>query len=678
MAEAPKTEKFVAPKTPDELNTYYNLQERGAEAPKYSMAEARYRSARLIELQNAFVIREQNHQELNMQSYSNYDLVNFQCDLAFNPPKVNPADSRYVTGYVREKDLTIDSIIKDMNFKPSVQPYDKTNKLVVEACQIFTAKIKQVLDQSKFKEDLGNMIHLVVSRGNVFVDIKKEEKWHIQKVRTGNLKLQKALNQQATWSTIYKKICDYCSIDVLPNTAVFPTNMRGGSNKDQPRLYTVRHYPISQLAQKFKNNPRWNSVPKTPPMTIPNITNGVWGDYYLKLPLTDYGELITMQSEVFNEHQEWVNGVQMYPVQEDGTGYPLTEVSPSGEMTICKGDYEKIPFFYFSKSNPDKNFVKEETLNEIGRLMILFLRQKATPPIGNNTNKVLQSNMWNPGMVISDLKKDDISILTPNAGITPGEFSFFKMISEDIDNTSVDSTLEGGANPNMTLGMYNDQKKESLKKLGLSIDNFTDFLRDIYCKILDNEISYIDQMIDKYNPDLQQMETAYNSFSSEASAGGKKGNLKVNLMDDTSKVDLYQEAQKEAKLQGTHRSMYAKPKVLKDIYTKMRDQIKIEVLSEPEGEQVTLLGFLFNLLMQYKNLKGDGQKINFDYLETLISDNSGFDPTKVFLDEPVEAPTPANPAQPNAQGPSNQPQAIPSNQPLGQRLNKKKPALATV
>ena len=194
----------------------------------------------------------------------------------------------------------------------------------------------------------------------------------------------------------------------------------------------------------------------------------------------------------------------------------------------------------------------------------------------------------------------------------------------------------------MTLGQYNDQKKEGLKKLGLSIDNFTDFLREVYWKILDNEISYIDQQVSKYNPDTDQFEKAYDSFSSEASAGGKKGHLKVNLMDDTSKVDLYQEAQKEAKLPGTHRSMYAKPKVLKQIYTQMRDQIKIQVLSEPEGEQVTLLSFLFNTLQNYTNLKGDSKKINFDYLETLISDNSGFDPTKVFLDEPLEPPAPAN------------------------------------
>lgn len=669
MADKNATEKLSEPKTPQDVMSYYNLANRGTEAPKYSLAEARYRSARLMELQSCFVIREQKHQELNMSSYSQYDLVNFQCDLAFNPPKTNPADSRIVSGYVREKDLTITSVIMNMNFKPQVVPYDKTNKLVVEACQIFTAKIKQVLKQCNFEDQQENMAHLMVSRGNVFVNVQKQEKWHVKKVKTGNQKLQKALNQQITWTTVYEKVCDYCSIDVLPGTAVFPMNMRGEGNKDQMRLYTVRHYPISQIAQVFKNNPRWNAVPKTPPMTLPAITNGVWGDYYLKLPLSDYGELIIMQSEIFNEYNAWVNGVQMYPVQEENgnlTGYPLTEVSPNGEFITCKGDYERIPFFYFSKSNPDKNFVKEEELNEIMRLMVLMLRQKTNPPIGNNSNKVLQSNMWNPNMVISDIKKEDISILNPNVGITQSEFSFWKAIQEDIDNSSVDPTIEGGAEKNQTLGQYTDQKRAALQKLGLPIGRFTDFLRQVYWKILDNEISYLDQKITKYNPDTQQMETAYNSFSAEDNSSGSKGHLKVNLMDDTSKVDKYAEAQKEAKLPGHHRSINAKPAVLKEIYTKMRDQIHMEVISEPDGEQVTLLGFLFNLLTQYSNLKaGDTSKINFDYLETIIADNSGFDSTKVFLDEP--APQPVQPqVQPGA------PQPATSN-PIPLNINARKP-----
>jgi len=437
-----------------------------------------------------------------------------------------------------------------------------------------------------------------------------------------------------------QKECDYTDFDTLPNTSIFPMNIRGEDNAKQTRLYTVRHYPVAEMARIYNKNPRWKSVPKTPTMQVPDIVNGIWGDYYLKLPNKDYMEVITMQSEVFNEYQVWLNGVQMYPIQEENgliTGYPLSKVSPDGKFITCKGDYERIPFFYFSKSNPDKNYVKEEELNEVGRLMLLMLRQKTQPSIGNNTNRVIQPNIWNPNMVISDVKKDELHILKPNDGINQSEFSFYKLLTEDIDNSSVSKSIEGQQAGDMTATQYVDQKKESLKKLGISLDRAIDFLRQIYWKILDNEISYIDQKIKEYKEDGEFTE-AYQSFTLEDSIDGKKGTISVNLMDDTSDIDEYKKAQEEAD-SGLHtRSFYAKPAHLKSIYKRMRDKMYCNVVSLPEGEQQMLLGALFNLLTSYINLGGNAQKINFDYLETIIAENSGFDSTKVFLEEAPYAP----------------------------------------
>lgn len=576
--------------------------------------------------------------ELNLLPYSQYDLINFQCDIAYNPPKTNPADSRIVSGLVRQKDKTLVSVIQDMNFQPKVMPFDKRNKELSDLCQISTARIKKTLIQLNFKDTLENIAHLLVSRGNVFADVRKEEKWKVKKVKTGmsSNPIGNFKNQKISWKTIYEKECDFCRIDIIPNTAVFPLNIRGEGLKDQSRTYVVRHYPIAELAARYRNNPRWNAVPKTPSMTIPTILNGVWGDYYLKLPITDYGELIVMESEIYNEYQEWCNGVQMFPIQEENgliTGYPLSEVSPEARNTLCKGDYDRIPFFFFSKSNPDANFVKEEELNEVMRLMVLMLRQKTQPSIGNNTDRVLQSNIWDPNMIISDIKKEDISILKPNEGINAGEFSFYKLLTESIAESSVSSSVEGNNNADITATQYVDQKKENLKKIGLSLDRVMDFLRQVYWNVLDNEVSFIDQKIKQQQEDGTFIE-AYNSFSVEDSVDGRAGNMKVTLMDDTSTFDPYAEAQQEANDGGIHRSFAVNPKEFKNTYKRMRQQIYIDVVAQPEGEQVSLLTILFNLLTQYVNLKGgDNQKINFDYLETIIADNSGFDPTRLFLDE---------------------------------------------
>jgi hypothetical protein len=605
-----------------------------------------YRSERLMELNNSYVIREQPHQELNMTSYSEYDVINFQCDIAFNPPKSSPADSRIVSGLVRQKDKTLVSVIQDMNFLPQVLPFDKSDRELVEYAQVFTAKIKKVLIQTNFRDKMENIARLLVSRGNVFVDVRKQEKWNVKKVNIGGK------NEKLKWKTIYEKVCDYADINIIPNTAVFPMNIRGETKKDQTRTYTVRHYPVAQIAQIFKNNPRWEWVPKTPSMTIPTITNGIWGDYYLKLPVEGYVEVIEMQSEMFNEYMVWVNGVQMLPVQqEEGviTGYPLSEISPMGDYTLCKGDYDRIPFFYFSKSNPDANFVKEEELNEVMRLMVLMLRQKTQPSIGNNTDRVLSSNIWDPNTIISDITKDDISILKPNEGIGAGEFSFYKLLTESIAESSVSSSVEGTNTEKITATQYIDQKKENLKKIGLSLDRVVDLLRQIYWRILDNEISYIDQKVKSYDSEGKFIE-AYQSFIVEDSIDGRTGDIEVNLQDDFSDVNLYEKATEEAKnKKRLKRTIYAKPKDIKNVYKKLRDKIYINVVASPEGEQMNLLAMLFNLLTQYVNLKGgDSRKINFDYLETIIADNSGFDPNKVFLDQSQESMNTM--MNPNAQG----------------------------
>lgn len=591
--------------------------------------------------------------ELNLLPYSQYDLINFQCDIAYNPPKTNPADSRIVSGLVRQKDKTIISIIQDMNFKPRVLPFDKTDKELVNACQVFTAQLKKTLIKINFKDRLENIAHLLVSRGNVFVDVSTQEKWKVKKVRTGARSPLNISNKKISWTTIYELEYKYCHVDVLPNTSIFPLNIREDTMKGQTRTYTVRHYPIAQLAQRFKDNPLWEAVPKSPSMTIPTILNGVWGDYYLKLPITDYGELIVMQSEVFNEYNEWVNGVQMFPVQQETngliTGYPLSEKSPTGNYTWCKGDYDRIPFFFFSKSNPDANFVKEEELNEVMRLMVLMLRQKTQPSIGNNTDRVLQSNIWDPNMIISDIRADDLSILKPNNGIENAEFSFYKLLQDSIGESSI-SDMSGDENKSDTTdSQYFDKKKQKLQKIGLSLDRVIDLLRQIYWNLLDNEISFMDQKVKHYKEDGSFIE-AYEDFAVDDSIDGRAGSVKVKFMDDTSSFDPYKEAQEEADNGGMHRTFVAKPKQLQEIFKRMRDKIYIDVVSEPEGEQISLLTMLFNLLTQYVNLKGDGKKINFDYLETIISDNSGFDSNKLFLDEVPPEPTIPGipPTDPNA------------------------------
>ena len=633
----------------------YDIEKRGAPAPEYTPTETTYRNRIISGLQNSLKIRELNHMELDGKTYWEYYLINRQQDYAYNPPKRNAADVRLNSGIVHEKDSTLQSIVTDMNFQPKVRVFDKDDTLLEDVSAVFTAKLKKSLIQDNFKEKFADFVRLNISQGNVFVNNYRNKKYTTKKVPLTKTKDPSKMK----WKTVVEETDFGCTAEAIPNTAVYLSNILEKDIKKQPRIWVVRHIPTILCAQIYKDFPNWQYVPRSPTMTVPVNTDGIWGDYYLQRPAVDYMEVIMTQSEAENDYNVLLNGVLMYPIQdEDGliTGFPLSEISPSGEYTIVKGDNGSIPFFAYGRSQPSRTEVKEESVNELMRLMFYKIRQSAKPPVGNNTDRVLPLNLWDPGVITPDIRKDDISILTPNAGVTAQDFSFYKLLMESIDDSTVSASLEGtNQNPNVTATQYLDQKKQDLKKVGLLLDDTISFLKDMFWLFLYMEIYYIGDKTKYYDPTEDEFVEAYNSFAVAENIDGGKGTTKVNLVDDTSNIDPNQLFQDEEKSETPVRNFYAKPEYLKQIITQLRDKIYIDVVSEPEGEQVSLLGILFNLLTQYANLRGGTiPNLNTEYLEKIIDQNSGFDVGKLFLKN-----APAQPGMPvpgaQQMGPNGQP-----------------------
>jgi len=626
-----------------ENKNLYDIQKRGSAAPVYSEAEDKYRGVLLNKLTTAYGVREQPLMELNDMCYSEYYLINRQQDMAYNPPKRNAADSRIVSGVTHEKDSTILSILTAMNFQPKVRVYNHDDQELSEAGMVMTAKLKKSLIQDNFKEKLADFLRVNISQGNVFVEERRNTKYVAKKITTNNTQDPTKMK----WKTVLEKEDEGCTSILIPNTAVFLANIQEKDIHKQAYVFVVMHVPVDEVAAVFKDFPRWKNVPKFPSDYIPQNVNGVWGDYYMQMPQDGYVEVIMYQSEPYNEYQVMLNGVMMFDLQEENgvvTGFPLTYFSPSGKYTIAKGDNETIPFFTYGKSTPSKNQVKEETINELLRLMVYKMRQSAKPPVGNNSDKVLQSNVWDPGVVTPDIRKDDLSILTPNAGITGADFSFYQLIQQSISESSVSQSVEGTNQNELTATQYLDQKRENLKKLGLSIDNTINFLREIYWMRLYNEISYFNKKKKTYSPDDDEFVEAYQSFVVDENIDGAKGKLEVNLVDDNtgrSGNDFMKGlANLEDESETPKRIMFVKPDYIQNLMKNLKNKIYIDVVAEPEGQGQQLLSSLFNLLAQYANIRGGNtQNINFDYIEKIIGDNSGFDASKLFVKaEPQQNP----------------------------------------
>lgn len=612
------------------VSTFYDVKKRGADAPAYSDAENRYRALLLNNLQIAYGVREQYHMELNDKTYSEYYLINKQQDMAYNPPKKNASDSRIVTGIIHEKDTTIQSIIVDMNLQPKVEFYERGEEVMEELASLLTARLKKSLEQENFKEKLSEFIRILLSQGNAFIIDEKKKKFEAKKVITAS----KEDPSKSKWTTVIEEGPEFCEAAAIPNTCVFMPNLLECDMHKQPYIYMVVHMPRVSVEQVYRNYPRWNNVPKYPTNTVPPDVQGLWGDFYLTQPQAEFCEVIIYQSEPNNEYQVFINGVMMLPVQEENgkvIGFPLTYYSPSGTYTIVKGDNEKIPFFAYSKSIPTKNEVKEEVANELLRIMVHKMRYSAFPSIGNNADKVLPTNIWDPSTIIPDLKATDLSVLNPNGMITQADFSFYQLILSSIDETSISKSLEGAQTNNQTATQYVDQKKEALKKLGISIDGVVDMLREIYWLRLWNEIEYFDRKVKKWSKEDQEFIDAYDSFVSEESIGGEMGSVNYNLTDNTMEQDMQDVFKKEFMSNKPVRNKFVNPKGVKDMVKKLKDSLYIKVLSQPEGQNTSLLGILFNILMQYGQVQGKPiENLNLDYIDSLIGQNSGFEADKIF------------------------------------------------
>ncbi len=671
----------------------YNEQMRGTKAPDYSPAEASYRSNLLSMLTMDFQLREQSHMELDDKTYSEYYLINRQQDMAYNPPRRNASDSRIVSGITHEKDNTILQIITDMNLQPKVCIYDKDDTELYDAGLVLTARLKKILLEESFKEKASDFFRVNIGQGNVFVKERPySEKYIANKIPIGGTNDNTPIFKRK-WKTVVKKEQMGCNSELIPNTCVFFPNLLEKDLHKQDHVFVVMHVPYETVAQYFKDFPRWASVPKYSQTIIPQNVNGIWGDYFLQQPKDKYMEVIWYESECRNEQNVMLNSTLMYPVQDESgiiTGYPLTEDSPSGQYSVIKGDNEPIPFFAYGKSVPSKTEVKEETVNELMRLMVYKMRQAAKPPVGNNSTKILPANIWDPGIITPDITKEELSILTPNAGITASDFNFYKLVMESVSDSSVGESIEGGQEaPNITATQYVDQKKQELKKLGLSIDNAIAFLKQIYWQKLFNDIQYITKKTSQYNSDTGEIEEAYSDFMMDnMNPDGTRSKVQVSFVDDNSEYAGPEGSQKmldnEEEGGADIKKLRVRPDFLKELVENLRDKMYIEVVAEPEGANQSLLAVLFNLLTEYANLRG-GQipNLNYDYLDKIIGQNSGFESDKLFLKNAPAQPgvDPNNPM--GAVGPDGQPLAGPKGKasapvlPRNPQMNHGNPILAS-
>lgn len=568
------------------------------EKPDYTPQELLFRSQIIYELQLARDQRDRYHPELDNMTYVEYYESNRRKDLSYIPSKKNKDDVRIVTGTTREKDTTLLNSLLGMNLKPQITAFDDDDLMVNELGDNMGDMVQKSRELEDYDKKRSIIYREMISQGDVFVqELYKED---FREVPTSELHWDPTKDGISDFSIKKRlqKIYEGPEVRMVNGKKVYLGNIRCPFIEDQQLVAVLNVYPRAQAEARYGQWERWKHVPYgLDTMTTFYDDGATYKDWNL-VTLNDKDKVaeIMVYWKERNIFMILLNGVLMLPID-----FPLTAISPTGEIPMAQGKLEPISDFAYSKSQPSKTKVKQELLDEITKLMIQKNRQSYRPPLGNRGKKVYSSNIFTAGRITTDISEGELfPILGPNfnMGITQPDFQFYKTIKESIDEETT-TPQQGGepADPNATAAAVQEQKQAEMVQLGLSLDGVINLERRMTWNRIYNIITHWTKEQDEHIDDVKQgIYDGYKSFAvSTTLDNGQKGTRIFRQTTDMYPAadDHEAEEEKMTKEKGHPvRITYLNPKMLSTVPFKWFIQI---IPSHKSNDKLSQAMFIQNL-----------------------------------------------------------------------------------
>lgn len=386
---------------------------------------------------------------------------------SFIPPKQNKSDTNFISGTIRQKMLALLSAVNALNLEPDYSAFDKNNVLIDElgnAMNTIRAKADEI-DEDEEKKIIRQME--LLKHGTVFV----EEAWKVEyrKAKKLNKKFDGSVSG-VNWQTRLEKVYENPCRTVLDGRSVYKGDIRQPFISLQPYVFTIDDTSWEQAKAIYGNWERWKYVGKKlkPLNKEAEAGSGMaFGNWrLLKSTQENRVEIIKYQDKWSNEFQILLNGIPMLPI-----GFPMPW--QYGEYNIAQQNLEFIhPHFGYGRSFVSRLKVQATLLDEMLRLAILKTQKSFMPPRANNTGRVLSKNIFMPGTVTMGLNPAQVQVLSEKdgEGLLKGELECLRLLSENIDNNSVNPTFAGQktqGNPTATEVL--ELQRQAKMVLGLTV-----------------------------------------------------------------------------------------------------------------------------------------------------------------------------------------------------------------
>jgi hypothetical protein len=438
------------------LTIHPNNEKNSTPEVEYSEAAKKYINFRRQRLINARDSRDMPRPEFDDMSFLVwYDLMK-KADDQYVAPRKNKQDTSINLGTIRDKDTTLVEYAQKFDFEPVAQVFDDDDDMMVEFAETGEDLVRKSLQLEDMKAKQKLIARAQVAFGVAMVEDMWVERWSIEK-EFGKGASIGSLND--TWTEKKVKTYEGCQSKLWDLRKCYFGDIRKfflNGPQGQPYFFTVEYESYDVTETYFGDWDRWVNVPTTV-VWSPDVAAAVTysASWTLRPVSPNFCEIIRYYDPIANEYAITINGVDMLPIMEKKTkvkgmdktlisGFPLTEVSPSGLIPFSKFDLEPMHDFVYSKPQPAKMRILADIENMLMKMNIWALKQKIRPTMGNKSGRTFGEEVTDPATVINDIREGDLFSVLPNfQGPTTADFSMYELVKKELDKNSLQRSFQG-------------------------------------------------------------------------------------------------------------------------------------------------------------------------------------------------------------------------------------------
>lgn len=629
----------------------------------YTEQEQRYISFRRMRLISARDTRDVEREEWDDMPFLTYYDILKKADDQYVAPRRNAQDTSINLGTIRDKDTSLVEFAQSHDFEPVAQAYDESDDMIYELAETGEDLVRKSLSLEDWQAAKAKLVYRsLVAFGTALVEDVFIERWVFEKTLSNGFKAGMG-SDHATWETKLVKQYDGCQAKLWDLRKCYFGDIRKffmNGPQGQPYFFTVEYESYDVVKQLYGNWDRWQYVPRQVTMTPEISSAATYSAWWTLRPVSmNYVEIVRYYDPIANEFSITLNGVDMLPLmkhetKENGTpktiisGFPLTEVSPSGAIPFAKYDLEPMHDFAYSKSQPGKMRVSAEVENMLVKLFIIMFKQKAKPTMGNQSGKQFGPEVTDPATIINDIRQDDLFPVLPNyTGAQPADYSFYETMKKELDKQSIERTWQGMDTPqpqdDTATSTMSDMKAQSLKVAAL-FDGIIYGNSQLYWlrtfNIMKNWTKPIDKRVDVLN---KQIVSLYRTVTVPTeSEGGEQVMKKIVFTKDTPKLKKgkkqasLEDSQKIHQMEADHKEEYGHDIRITHLHPELFATVKVNwyysCIPVPNGNDPLAYMMFSKQITDAQTIFGP-QSLNVKRLKHKFAKKTGQDFDTFFLNE---------------------------------------------